>query len=235
MLAGYAQLGIKMEYLLAASFMAAPGGLLFAKLLIPQTEAINDEHLVVTEENQPRNLLDAATTGTMTGLSLALAVGAMLFSFVSLVALFNGMLGGIGAWFGLEGLTLQQILGYLFAPLAWLMGVSWNEAMLAGSFIGQKIVINEFFAYINLAPYLSGDAIVAATGQPMSERTQVILSFALCGFANIGTVAIAIAGIGGLVPERRSEIASLGLKALAAGILSNLMAATIAGLFMSLG
>jgi len=234
MLAGYAQLGIKMEYLLAASFMAAPGGLLFAKLLIPQTETINDAHLQLTEENQPRNLLDAATTGTMSGLSLALAVGAMLFSFISLVALFNGMLGGIGAWFGLEGLTLQQILGYLFAPLAWLMGVSWSEAMLAGSFIGQKIVINEFFAYINLAPYLSGDTLVATTGQPMSERTQVILSFALCGFANIGTVAIAIAGIGGLVPERRSEIASLGLKALAAGVLSNLMAATIAGLFMSL-
>ncbi|MGL4220410.1 MAG: NupC/NupG family nucleoside CNT transporter, partial [Shewanella sp.] len=148
MLAGYAQLGIKMEYLLAASFMAAPGGLLFAKLLIPQTETINDAHLQLTEENQPRNLLDAATTGTMSGLSLALAVGAMLFSFISLVALFNGMLGGIGAWFGLEGLTLQQILGYLFAPLAWLMGVSWDEAMLAGSFIGQKIVINEFFAYI---------------------------------------------------------------------------------------
>ncbi|MGS0690538.1 NupC/NupG family nucleoside CNT transporter [Shewanella sp. 30m-9] len=233
MLAGYAQLGIKMEYLLAASFMAAPGGLLFAKLLIPQTEKVNDQDLTVVEENPPANIIDAATTGTMNGLSLAMAVGAMLFAFVSLVALMNGMLGGIGNWFGFDGLSLQLILGYLFAPVAWLMGVAWDEALLAGSFIGQKIVINEFFAYINLAPYLSGDAIVAATGMPMSERTQVILSFALCGFANLGTVAIAIAGIGGLVPERRSEIASLGLKALFAGILSNLMAATIAGLFMS--
>ncbi|MGS0825742.1 NupC/NupG family nucleoside CNT transporter [Shewanella sp. 0m-8] len=234
MLAGYAQLGIKMEYLLAASFMAAPGGLLFAKLLIPQTEKVNDQDLTVVEENPPANIIDAATTGTMNGLSLAMAVGAMLFAFVSLVALMNGMLGGIGNWFGFDGLSLQLILGYLFAPVAWLMGVAWDEALLAGSFIGQKIVINEFFAYINLAPYLSGDAIVAATGMPMSERTQVILSFALCGFANLGTVAIAIAGIGGLVPERRSEIASLGLKALLAGVLSNLMAATIAGLFMSL-
>ncbi|MCL1038814.1 NupC/NupG family nucleoside CNT transporter [Shewanella corallii] len=234
MLAGYAQLGIKMEYLLAASFMAAPGGLLFAKLLIPQTETVSDEELEVVEEDKPKNVIDAATAGTMSGLSLALAVGAMLFSFVSLVALMNGMLGGIGSWFGIESLSMQMILGYLFAPIAWLMGVSWDEAMLAGSFIGQKIVINEFFAYINLAPYLSGEAIVEATGQPMSERTQVILSFALCGFANFGTVAIAIAGIGGLVPERRSEIATLGLKALAAGILSNLMAATIAGLFMTL-
>ncbi len=234
MLAGYAQLGIKMEYLLAASFMAAPGGLLFAKLLIPQTETVSDEELEVVEEDKPKNVIDAATAGTMSGLSLALAVGAMLFSFVSLVALMNGMLGGIGSWFGIESLSMQMILGYLFAPIAWLMGVSWDEAMLAGSFIGQKIVINEFFAYINLAPYLSGETIVEATGQPMSERTQVILSFALCGFANFGTVAIAIAGIGGLVPERRSEIATLGLKALAAGILSNLMAATIAGLFMTL-
>ncbi|MCK8046584.1 NupC/NupG family nucleoside CNT transporter [Shewanella sp. 1CM18E] len=234
MLAGYAQLGIKMEYLLAASFMAAPGGLLFAKLLIPQTEKVEDESLAVVEENPPANIIDAATTGTMNGLSLAMAVGAMLFAFVSLVALMNGMLGGIGNWFGFDGLSLQLILGYLFAPVAWLMGVAWDEALLAGSFIGQKIVINEFFAYINLAPYLSGDMIVESTGLPMSERTQVILSFALCGFANLGTVAIAIAGIGGLVPERRSEIASLGLKALFAGILSNLMAATIAGLFMSL-
>ncbi|WP_110457413.1 NupC/NupG family nucleoside CNT transporter [Shewanella algidipiscicola] len=234
MLAGYAQLGIKMEYLLAASFMAAPGGLLFAKLLIPQTENVTDNELEVTEEDKPRNVIDAATSGTMSGLSLALAVGAMLFSFVSLVALMNGMIGGIGGWFGIESLSLQMILGYLFAPVAWLMGIPWNEAMLAGSFIGQKIVINEFFAYINLAPYLTGDTLVAATGQPMSERTQVILSFALCGFANFGTIAIAIAGIGSLVPERRSEIVSLGLKALVAGILSNLMAATIAGLFMSL-
>ncbi|MCG9729587.1 NupC/NupG family nucleoside CNT transporter [Shewanella sp. Isolate13] len=233
MLAGYAQLGIKMEYLLAASFMAAPGGLLFAKLLIPQTEKVEDESLAVVEENPPANIIDAATTGTMNGLSLAMAVGAMLFAFVSLVALMNGMLGGIGNWFGFDGLSLQLILGYLFAPIAWLMGVAWDEALLAGSFIGQKIVINEFFAYINLAPYLTGDMIVESTGLPMSERTQVILSFALCGFANLGTVAIAIAGIGGLVPERRSEIASLGLKALFAGILSNLMAATIAGLFMS--
>jgi CNT family concentrative nucleoside transporter len=235
MLAGYAQLGIKMEYLLAASFMAAPGGLLFAKLLIPQTEPVCDDNLAIVEEAKPSNIIDAATEGTMSGLYLALAVGAMLFSFVSLVALLNGMMGGVGSWFGIEELSLQMILGYVFAPVAWLMGVSWDEAMLAGSFIGQKIVINEFFAYINLAPYLSGESIVEATGMPMSERTQVILSFALCGFANFGTVAIAIASIGGLVPERRSEIASLGFKALLAGVLSNLMAATIAGLFMSLG
>lgn len=234
MLASYAQLGVKMEYLLAASFMAAPGGLLFAKLLIPQTEKVIEQDHGTEDENPPANIIDAAASGAMSGVSLAIGVGAMLLSFVSLVALLNGMLGGIGGWFGFENLSLQLVLGYVFAPIAWLMGVPWNEATLAGSFIGQKIVINEFFAYINLAPYLNGDAIVSATGMPMSERTQVIVSFALCGFANFGTVAIAIGGIGGMVPERRSEIASLGVKALIAGILSNLMGATIAGLFIGL-
>ncbi len=234
MLASYAQLGVKMEYLLAASFMAAPGGLLFAKLLIPETDKVTEQNLTEQEQDQSSNIIDAAATGAANGVSLAINVGGMLLAFVGLVALLNGMLGGIGSWVGFDNLSLQLILGYLFSPVAWLMGVPWNEATLAGSFIGQKIVINEFFAYINLAPYLSGDTIVAATGLPMSERTQVIVSFALCGFANFGTVAIAIGGIGGMVSHRRSEIASLGFKALIAGILSNLMGATIAGLFIGL-
>ncbi len=234
MLASYAQLGVSMEYLLAASLMAAPGGLLFAKILIPETGTVIEQDFEKIEEDKPSNIIDAAATGASNGVQLAIGVGAMLLAFVSLVALFNGLLGGIGGWFGFEELTLQLILGYLFSPVAWMMGVPWSEASLAGSFIGQKIVINEFFAYINLAPYLSGDAIVSATGLPMSERTQIIVSFALCGFANLGTVAIAIGGIGGMVPERRSEIASLGFKALLAGVLSNLMAATIAGLFFGL-
>ncbi|MBL4830735.1 MAG: NupC/NupG family nucleoside CNT transporter [Aliivibrio sp.] len=234
MLASYAQLGVRMEYLLAASFMAAPGGLMFAKMLIPETDTVIELDSKELEKNQTANIIDAAATGASNGVKLAIEVGGMLLAFVGLVALLNGMLGGVGGWFGFDDLSLQLILGYLFAPVAWLMGVPWNEATLAGSFIGQKIVINEFFAYINLAPYLSGDLLVNATGLPMSERTQVIISFALCGFANFGTVAIAIGGIGGMLPERRSEIASLGLKALAAGILSNLMGATIAGLFFGL-
>ncbi|MGF1764721.1 NupC/NupG family nucleoside CNT transporter [Aliivibrio kagoshimensis] len=234
MLASYAQLGVRMEYLLAASFMAAPGGLMFAKMLIPETDTVIELDSKELEKNQTANIIDAAATGASNGVKLAIEVGGMLLAFVGLVALLNGMLGGVGGWFGFDELSLQLILGYLFSPVAWLMGVPWNEATLAGSFIGQKIVINEFFAYINLAPYLSGDLLVNATGLPMSERTQVIVSFALCGFANFGTVAIAIGGIGGMLPERRSEIASLGFKALIAGILSNLMGATIAGLFFGL-
>lgn len=233
MLVSYASLGVKMEYLLAASFMAAPGGLLFAKLMIPETQQTADESgAKPVQENRLANIIDAAAEGAINGLNMALAVGAMLLAFVSLVALLNGLLGGVGGWFGLPDLSMELILGYLLSPLAWLMGIPWNEALTSGAIIGQKIVINEFFAYANLAEYLKGNEVVAATGLPMTERTQIILSFALCGFANFGTVAIAIGGIGSLIPNRRKEIATLGMKALVAGVLSNLMAATIAGLFI---
>lgn len=233
MLVSYASLGVKMEYLLAASFMAAPGGLLFAKLMIPETQQTADESgAKPVQENRPANIIDAAAEGAINGLNMALAVGAMLLAFVSLVALLNGLLGGVGGWFGLPDLSMELILGYLLSPLAWLMGIPWNEALTSGAIIGQKIVINEFFAYANLAEYLKGNEVVAATGLPMTERTQIILSFALCGFANFGTVAIAIGGIGSLIPNRRKEIATLGMKALVAGVLSNLMAATIEGLFI---
>ncbi|WP_205468862.1 NupC/NupG family nucleoside CNT transporter [Morganella morganii] len=233
MLVSYASLGVKMEYLLAASFMAAPGGLLFAKLMIPETQQTADESgAKPVQENRPANIIDAAAEGAINGLNMALAVGAMLLAFVSLVALLNGLLGGVGGWFGLPDLSMELILGYLLSPMAWLMGIPWNEALTSGAIIGQKIVINEFFAYTNLAEYLKGNEVVAATGLPMTERTQIILSFALCGFANFGTVAIAIGGIGSLIPNRRKEIATLGMKALVAGVLSNLMAATIAGLFI---
>lgn len=233
MLVSYASLGVKMEYLLAASFMAAPGGLLFAKLMIPETQQTADEsNAKPVQENRPANIIDAAAEGAINGLNMALAVGAMLLAFVSLVALLNGLLGGVGGWFGLPDLSMELILGYLLSPLAWLMGIPWNEALTSGAIIGQKIVINEFFSYANLAEYLKGNEVVAATGLPMTERTQIILSFALCGFANFGTVAIAIGGIGSLIPNRRKEIATLGMKALVAGVLSNLMAATIAGLFI---
>lgn len=233
MLVSYASLGVKMEYLLAASFMAAPGGLLFAKLMIPETQQTADESgAKPVQENRPANIIDAAAEGAINGLNMALAVGAMLLAFVSLVALLNGLLGGVGGWFGLPDLSMELILGYLLSPLAWLMGIPWNEALTSGAIIGQKIVINEFFAYANLAEYLKGNEVVAATGLPMTERTQIILSFALCGFANFGTVAIAIGGIGSLIQNRRKEIATLGMKALVAGVLSNLMAATIAGLFI---
>ncbi len=195
MLAGYAAMGVPMEYLVAASFMAAPGGLLFAKLIMPETREPEDSVSKIEEEREanedkPSNVIDAAAAGASSGLMLAANIGAMLLAFIGLIALINGMLGGIGGWVGLEQLSLEWLLGWLFAPLAFLLGVPWEEATLAGSFIGQKIVVNEFVAYINLGPYLSGEEVVAATGQAMSAHTMAILSFALCGFANLSSIAI---------------------------------------------
>ena len=231
--AGYASLGVPLEYLIAASFMAAPGGLMFAKLIMPETEQPNedlsaaerDEH----NDDKPVNVIDAAASGAASGLKLAMNVGAMLLAFVGLIALVNGLFGGVGGWFGFPELTLEMILGYLFAPLAFIIGVPWSDALVAGSFIGQKLVVNEFVAYLNFAPYLSEAAPVI-----ISEKTKAIISFALCGFANLSSIAILLGGLGSLAPSRRSDIARFGLKAVLAATLSNLMSATIAGLFLSL-
>ncbi|EMC4182127.1 NupC/NupG family nucleoside CNT transporter [Cronobacter sakazakii] len=237
-LAGYAQMGVPLEYLIAASFMAAPGGLLFAKIIIPETETPHDAPQLDTTQRDPdssSNVLDAAASGASAGMQLALNVGAMLLAFVALIALLNGMLSGIGGWFNHPELSLQLILGWLFSPVAWLIGVPWDEAMVAGSFIGQKLIINEFVAYMNFGEYLKEDALVAAAGlQVLSDHTKAIISFALCGFANLSSIAILIGGLGSMAPNRRHEVAQLGLKAVAAGTLSNLMSATIAGLFLAL-
>lgn len=240
-LAGYAALGIPMEYLVAASFMAAPGGLLFAKLIMPETQDVTDsdsvskvEEEIEAQEDKPANVLDAAASGATSGLMLAANVGAMLLAFIALIALINGILGGIGGWVGFDSLSLELILGWLFAPLAFLLGVPWEEATLAGSFIGQKLVVNEFVAFINLAPYIDGEQVVAATGQLMTPHTMAILSFALCGFANLSSIAILLGGLGSIAPTRRKEIARFGVKAVLAGTLSNLMSATIAGFFIAL-
>ncbi|MGY5686307.1 NupC/NupG family nucleoside CNT transporter [Vibrio cincinnatiensis] len=229
-LAGYASMGVKIEYLVAASFMAAPGGLLFAKIIMPETDKPVDqiEGIEAAENEKPANVIDAAAGGASAGLQLALNVGAMLIAFIGLIALINGMLGGIGGWFGMPELTLEMILGLIFAPLAFLLGVPWAEAQVAGEFIGLKTVANEFVAYSQFAPYL-GDAAPAV----LTEKTKAIISFALCGFANLSSIAILLGGLGSLAPSRRGDIARMGIKAVIAGTLSNLMAATIAGFFLS--
>ncbi|MGF1681055.1 NupC/NupG family nucleoside CNT transporter [Photobacterium makurazakiensis] len=230
-LAGYASMGVPLEYLIAASFMAAPGGLLFAKIIKPETEEAVEQFAGDADDadDKPANVIDAAAAGASSGMQLALNVGAMLLAFIGLIALVNGILGGIGGWFGMPELTLEFILGYVFSPLAFLIGVPWSEATIAGSFIGQKLVVNEFVAYLNFAPYLAEGAEVV-----LSPKTEAIISFALCGFANLSSVAILLGGLGGLAPSRRHEIAQFGMKAVAAGTLSNLMSATIAGLFVTL-
>ena len=238
-LAGYAQMGVPIEYLVAASFMAAPGGLLMAKLMHPETEAAkNDMDELPEDPDKPANVLDAAAAGASSGMHLALNVGAMLLAFVGLIAMINGIIGGVGGWFGVEGLTLELILGYVFMPLAFLIGVPWNEALVAGSFIGQKIIVNESVAYLNFAPYLKdiadGGMIVAETGLAMTDRTKAIISFALCGFANLSSIAILLGGLGAMAPNRRHDLAKMGIRAVIAGSLANLMSATIAGLFLAI-
>ncbi len=229
-LAGYAAMGVKIEYLVAASFMAAPGGLLFAKIMIPETDKPIDQLADISDNSadKPANVIDAAAEGASSGLQLALNVGAMLIAFIGLIALINGMLGGIGGWFGMPELTLEFILGWIFAPLAFLIGVPWEEAVVAGEFIGLKTVANEFVAYSQFAPYLGEGAPLV-----LSEKTKAIISFALCGFANLSSIAILLGGLGSIAPSRRHDIARMGVKAVIAGTLSNLMAATIAGLFIS--
>jgi CNT family concentrative nucleoside transporter len=224
-MAGYAGLGIELKYLLAASFMAAPGGLLMAKMLEPETNKTNEGLTDVKADNeQYTNVFDAAASGATAGLKLAVNVGAMLLAFIALIALLNGILGGIGSVFGQEELSIQLILGYVFQPVAWLIGVPWDEANLAGSFIGQKVVVNEFVAYTDFIKYSA----------ELSPITQAIVIFALCGFANLSSIAILMGGIGALAPARRKEIAQLGLKAVFAATLANLMSAALAGIFISL-
>ncbi len=226
-LAGYAGLGVELKYLIAASFMAAPGGLLMAKLIIPETNKIIDQvgNIDFDEQDEkPANVLDAAAAGASSGLRLAANVGAMLLAFIALIALINILLGGVTGIFGLEGITLEWLLGYLFAPLAWIIGVPTHEMLQAGSFIGQKLVVNEFVAYVNFVEVKDA----------LSVQTQVIITFALCGFANLSSIAILLGGLGSMAPNRRHDIAKLGLRAVLAATLANLMSAAIAGVFISL-
>ena len=225
-MAGYAGMGVELKYLLAASFMAAPGGLLMAKIILPETSKPNEELKEIdAEDTGYANVFDAAASGAASGMTLALNVGAMLLAFIALIAMFNGLIGWSAALFGYENVTFEGILGYVLQPLAWAIGVPWEEAQLAGSFIGQKMVVNEFVAYLNFLENQS----------QLSEASQAIITFALCGFANFSSIAILMGGIGAMAPTRRKEIARLGMKAVIAATLSNLMSAALAGFYLSLG
>lgn len=221
-LIGYSLLGVPLEYLLAASFMAAPAGLVMAKLMIPETEEVNEDDFKLERNSEATNVIDAAAVGASDGLKLAVNVGAMLLSFIALIALLNGILGGITGLFGFENVTLEGILGYVFAPLAFLIGVPWDEAVRAGSFIGQKLILNEFVAFSNFGPVIG----------ELSDKTGIIISFALCGFANLSSMGILIGGLGGMAPDKRPMIAQLAIKAVAAGTLASLLSAAIAGMFI---
>jgi CNT family concentrative nucleoside transporter len=237
-LAAYASMGISIEYLLAASFMAAPGGILMAKIIMPDRmeppagqlplgDVIEDERIALAEathdEEKPANIIMAAAQGAQTGVKLAVAVGAMVLAFVALVALANGLLGGLGNLIGIPGLSFQALLGYVFQPIMALLNVPWKEAGIAGGLFGEKIVLNEFVAYIDLGKQAA----------QLSPRTVAVVTFALCGFANFSSIAIQMAVTGSLAPNQRPTIARLGIRALIAGSLANLMSAALAGLLIA--
>ncbi|WP_010161479.1 NupC/NupG family nucleoside CNT transporter [Sphingomonas sp. PAMC 26617] len=225
-----------LPYLLAASFMSAPGGLLMAKIIMPDETtapagelALGDDpeeavlHVAekALEEERAANIIMAAANGAQTGVRIAVAVGAMVLAFVGLVALANGILGGIGGWFGYPDLSFQGMLGFVFAPVMFLLDIPWTEARAAGELFGQKIVLNEFVAFIDLGKM-----------KTLSPHTTAVVTFALCGFANFSSIAIQMASAGSLAPNQRPMIAKLGLRALAAGSLANLMSAALAGLLL---
>jgi CNT family concentrative nucleoside transporter len=235
-LAAYAAMGIRIDYLVAAAFMSAPGGVLMAKLIYPDeppappemasNAPLNDPHepaITDHDEERPANLIMAAAQGAQTGVRLAVAVGAMVLAFVALVALANGLFGWAGGLIGYPGLAMQDVIGSVFAPVFRLLGApDWREAHIAGGMFGTKIVLNEFVAFIDLG-----------TAKGLSAQTVAIVTFALCGFANFSSIAIQMAVAGGLAPNQRPVIARLGLRALVAGALSNLMSAALAGLFLT--
>jgi CNT family concentrative nucleoside transporter len=226
-LAAYAQLGVKTEYLLAAAFMSAPGGLLMAKLIMPDpvrpTYDAEQRAEAADDHEKPQNLLMAIFNGGEDGVKLAVSVGAMLVVFVSLVAMCNGLLGGIAGLFGHPDLTFEKILGWVFSPIMYLLAVPANEVGVAGQLFGQKVILNEFIAYLNFSPIQ----------HTLSAHTQAIVSFALCGFANLSSIAIQLGVLGGLIPEKRPVLARFGVRAVLAGSLSNLMSAALAGLMLS--
>lgn len=231
-LAAYASMGISIDLLLAASFMAAPGGLLMAKIIMPDPAPVEGEidneaeqlaHAEAHEAGERAdNIIMAAAMGASTGVRIAVAVGAMVLAFVALMALANGLLGAVGGWFGHPDISFQHILGFLFAPIMFLLNIPWDQAQVAGGLFGEKIVLNEFVAYIHLGQIKD----------TLTPHSAAVITFALCGFANFSSIAIQMASAGSLAPNQRPVIARLGIKALLAGSLANLMSAAMAGLLI---
>ena len=231
MLAGYAAMGIRIDYLVAASVMAAPAGLLMAKILYPDSGEADESEIetdnasdLEQQEERATNIIAAAAEGAANGTKIAVNVGAMLIAFIALLSLLNGLFGLVGSLFGFDGLTFEAVLGVLFSPIAFLMGVPWNEAQIVGNLIGKKTILNEFVAYVDFV-------VIKDT---LSEHTQAVVTFALCGFANIASIAVMVGSLGAIAPARRHDAARLGLRAVAAATLANLMSATLASFFLAL-
>ena len=218
MLAGYAAMGIRIDYLIAASVMAAPAGLMMAKILYPDSKTSGgaSDNTVLedyTDEPEERatNVIAAAADGAAKGTMIAVNVGAMLIAFIALLSLLNGLFGLLGSVFGFDGLTFEAVLGLLFSPLAWLMGIPWDDAQIVGNLIGKKTILNEFVAYVDFVQIKDS----------LSEHSQAVVTFALCGFANIASIAVLVGSLGAIAPGRREDAARLGLRAVAAATLAS--------------
>ena len=222
-MAAYVAFGIEPKHLLTAVIMTAPGTLMMAKMFVPETgkpETLGTVKLDMKKTDV--NVIDAAGRGTTEGLHLAMNVVAMLISFYALVALMNALLGGAGAWVGMPDLSLQRVFGWVFAPIAWSLGVAWRDAGVIGNLLGTRMVLNEFIAFAQLGPLKDS----------LDPRSFTVATFALCGFANFASIGIQIGGIGALVPERRQDLARLGFRAMLAGTLANFVSACIAAMLL---
>ena len=217
-------------HLMAASVMSAPAALVIAKIMVPETEESETagESVELANEKLDANVIDAAARGAGEGLTLALNVAAMLLAFIALIAMLNGLIGVIGGVIGIEALSLEKIFGWIFAPLAFLMGVPWEDCTKIGALLGEKTMINEFVAYSHLA-----EMVKPGSAEVLSEKSEIIATYALCGFSNLSSIAIQIGGIGGIAPNRRGDLARLGIRAVIGGSLACFMTATIAGLLWS--
>jgi len=226
-LVAYSAIGIDPKLLITAALMAAPGGLLMGRILVPETETpfdINSDDAEIEDENRAGSLIEALTNGAMTGLQIMLAVMALLIAVLSVIALLNGILGSVGGWFDHPDLSLEGIFATLFRPVAWIIGVPWDESAAAGRFLGEKVILNEFLAYFNFT----------GVKDDFSVQGQIAITLALCGFANFGGLAILIAGLSAVIPERKTEISKLGLRTVLAGNLSNFMSAAIASVVIAI-
>lgn len=224
-MAAYIAMGISPTHLISASVMSAPAALVMSKIMYPEAAKSPTHKIINIELKSPyRNAIDAATVGALEGLKLALNVAAMLIAFLGLVALINGILAAIGQPLGIPKLSLEFILSYLLAPIAWLMGIPWEDCLAIGILLGKKTILNEFIAYLDLKNLIEQ--------QQITQRSQILATYALCGFSNLGAVGIAIGGISAIAPERQQDLAQLGIRAMIAGALACFMTTCIAGLLL---
>ena len=220
-LLGYALLGAPLEFLLAASIMNAPGSLLVAKGLMPETEKSEvDATVKDVRDTESKNIIDAVGKGAMSGGKIAVTIGCLLIAFIAIIAMFSAMIGGIGGWFGQDNWSLEGIFGIVFGPLAWAIGVPWQDAMQVGSFIAEKTIINEFVGFTSFSEVVDD----------LDPKSVMLAMFALAGFANLSSIAIQIGAIGGRAPERRADVAKMGPFALLGGFFTNMLNAAIVGI-----